>query len=95
MANDVCRINGRNERGIVSFICELTRTEADSMVAQGRAKKTGRCNYLLVPPVEASTSHESPTMITPSDIYALVGLRKLDPITRERLVGYGLLPMAA
>jgi hypothetical protein len=76
-------------------IVRLTRLEADSMVAAGKAvriggqRRTGRHRYRQVLPVAPSNSSESMPMLTVSDTRAVAGLCIPTVDQAERLEGWG------
>jgi len=89
------RLQGRNEAGIMSHICDLTKSEADYLVGQKKAVKMSRDLYRLIPESKDSLSQPLSGMLTARDIEAFAGLHgKPNQIMRERFEGWGLVRAA-
>lgn len=91
-------------RGNSAFICNLSRTEADRLVARGQIRRDSRNRYTLIEAVQASKSEPSPASLTGGsrrradggDMHTLAGRHfadaRLTQHEEERLAGWGLIP---
>jgi hypothetical protein len=72
-------------------IDRLTKSEARSLMGQGKVHRINPYTYRLITPVCPSNTEESPATLTNSDVMTLIGVRRMTEARRERLIGYGLL----
>lgn len=74
----------------------ITFAEAQRLEARGSAfrvsrRKDPRAIFRLRVVAQPSNSPNSPVNLTAADLEALVGLRKMNEVLEERLIGWGLL----
>jgi hypothetical protein len=69
----------------------ITLAEGQSLVRQGKAKRTGKTTFELISNPQPSESKDSSTALVEWDMQVLVGAAPMNHRMRERLIGYGLI----
>lgn len=72
-------------------IDRLTKTEAKSLMDQGKVRRINPYTYRVITPISPSNAEESPATLTTVDVLTLIGAKRMTQARRERLVGWGLL----